>query len=191
MNIVPGFFKVSDACFLSEWVNEDDMELEAIMEAAELELQKATQRLQSRARAKLLEDEETKALMQEWRLNDKAFDAPQPSAIVAPPPPLANGLGPVLHMRSGGSLRSMSPSHFRGGGASAGKLVMQVSNPVVVPSEMGATSMAILRRMAMAGMEGMGAQAMRAMSLEDITGKEVEQLSVDHRDAGFAQSLDG
>jgi len=173
---------------LPEWVNEDDAELEAIMEAAEAELQKATQILQSRARAKRLEDEETKALMQEWSLNDKAFDPlPAPDlAIVDPPPASASGLGPVLHMRNGGSLRSMSPSHFRA--PEAGQLVMQVSNTVVVPSEMGATSMAILRRMAMAGMEEMGAQAMTAMPLEDITGKGVNQLSVEHRDdAGYAQ----
>lgn len=176
---------------LTEFLNEDDAELDAIMVAAEAELQKATQVLQSRARAKSLEDEETKALMQEWSLNDKAFEAPRPvpspDLAIEAPPPLANGLGPVLHMRNGGSLRSMSPSHFRGGDL-AGQLVMQVSNPVVVPSEMGATSMAVLRRMAMAGMEGMGAQAMRAMPLEDLTGIGVDQLLVEHQGA---ESLGG
>lgn len=168
---------------LPEFVNEDDAELEAIVVAAEAELQKATQVLQSRARAKSLENEETKALMQEWSLNDEAFEAPprvpSPDLTIVAPPPLADGMGPVLHIRNGGSLRSMSPSHFRGEDL-AGQLVMQVSNPVVVPSEMGATSMAILRQMAMAGMEGMGAQAMRHMPLEDLTGKGVDQLLVEN-----------
>jgi hypothetical protein len=48
--------------------------------------------------------------------------------------------------------------------------------------------MDILRRMAMAGMDGMATQAMVAMPLEDITGKGVDQISVEHRDAGDAKS---
>lgn len=183
---------------LSEWGNEDDEELAAIMDAAEAELQKATQILQSKARAKLLEDEETKALMQEWGLNDKAFDAPQSQtspdsshALVPllPPPPLGNGLGSVLHIRSGGSLRSMSPTHFQGGSAGGG-LVMQVSNPVVLPSEMRATSMDILRRMAVAGMEGMPAEAIMAMPLEDITGKPLDLISFEQRPGSLKESLE-
>ena len=51
--------------------------------------------------------------------------------------------------------------------------------------------MDILRRMAMAGMEGMATQAMVAMPLEDITGKGVDQISVEHRDAGFGSSNNG
>lgn len=188
----------SDTIADSEWGNEDDEELAAIMDAAEAELQKATQILQSKARAKLLEDEETKALMQEWGLNDKAFDAPQSQtspdsshALVPllPPPPLGNGLGSVLHIRSGGSLRSMSPTHFQGGSAGGG-LVMQVSNPVVLPSEMRATSMDILRRMAVAGMEGMPAEAIMAMPLEDITGKPLDLISFEQRPGSLKESLE-
>ena len=182
------------------------MELAAIIEAAEAELEKATQIMQSKARAKLLEDEETKALMQEWGLNDRAFEddaaetvndlsmAIVPVAALSPPPPLGNGLGPVLRLRDGGSVRSMSPAHFQageaGGVAPGGRLLMQASNPVVVPSEMGATSMDILRRMAVAGMEGMAAQAVMAMPLEDLTGKPLDQIPVEQRPtSGFTQPL--
>lgn len=199
-------FEVTDAgCGLCpDWGNEDDVELAAIIEAAEAELEKATQILQSKARAKLLEDEETKALMQAWGLNDRAFEAAEPEpesaadmsmAIVpvAPAPPLGNGLGPVLRFHDGGSVRSMSPSHFQGAaaGGAGGRLLMQASNPVVVPAEMGATSMDILRRMAVAGMEGMAAQAMMAMPLEDLTGKALDQIPVEQRPtpAGFTQPL--
>ena len=178
------------------------MELAAILEAAEAELEKATQILKSRARAKLLEDEETKALMEEWGLNDRAF-SPQyeeesdlslaivpvaPASAPAPAPPLGNGLGPVMRIRDGGSLRSMSPTHFRAGG----RLLLQASDPVVVDgtsSEMGATSMEMLQRMAVAGMEGMAAQAMMAMPLEDLTGMALDQISVEQRPAGFTQPL--
>lgn len=195
------------------------MELAAIIEAAEAELEKATQILQSKARAKLLEDEETKALMQQWGLNDTAFEevdvaaaadpsplAPDASdltmaivpagaaaaaAAAPPPPPLGNGLGPVIRFRDGSSVRSMSPPSQ--GEKGAGQLLMQASNPVVVPAEMGATSMDILRRMAVAGMEGMAAQAMMAMPLEDLTGKALDQLpvQVEQRPAGFSQPLVG
>ena len=173
------------------------MELAAIVEAAEAELEKATQILKSKARAKLLEDEETKALMDEWGLDDKTF-APQPEesdlslAIVpvapAPPPPLGNGLGPVMRIRDGGSLRSMSPMHFQAGG----RLLLQASDPVVVgatSSEMGATSVEVLRRMAVVGLEGMAAQAMMAMPLEDLTGMALDQIPVEQRPAGFTQPL--
>lgn len=169
------------------------MELSAIIEAAEAELEKATQILQSKARAKLLEDEETKALMQQWGLNDRAFEAVEEveessasgsdlSMAIVPVvvAPLGNGLGPVMRFRDGGSVRSMSPAHFQGGGA----LLMQSSAPVVVPSEMGATSMDILRRMAVAGMEGMAAQAVMAMPLEDLTGKALDQIPVEQRSTG-------
>ena len=59
----------------------------------------------------------------------------------------------------------------------------------MVPSEMGATSMDILRSMAMAGTEGIAAQTMVAMPLEDIIGKGVGQISIEHRDASFPPSL--
>lgn len=177
-----------------DWGNKDNVELAILLESAEAELQIAMQTLQSRARAKLLEDEETKSLMQEWGLSDRAFAAAQPppssnSALamvpLLPGPPLGNGLGPVLHMRDGGSLRSMSPTHFQGGGC----LVMQVSSPVVVPSETVATSMDILRKMAKAGMDGLAAQAVVAMPLEDITGIGMGEISVEHEEAGFSPSL--
>lgn len=143
----------------------------------------------------MLEDEETKALMEEWGLSDTTF-APQSeqedlSLAIVPvvtAPPLGNGLGPVMHIRDGGSLRSMSPTHFRAGG----QLLLQASDPVVVgakSSEMGVTSVEMLRRMAVAGMEGMAAQAMMAMPLEDLTGMALDQTPVEQRPAGFTQPL--
>lgn len=172
------------------------MELASIMEAAESELQKATQTMRSKNRAKMLEDAETEALMLEWGLNKKVFEGSPPhgpilndygnpyAMIVADAPALGAGVGPVVQTRDGGSLRSMSPANFQA--TSSGRLVMQVSKPVVVPVDMGSTSMDILRRMAAAGMEGMADQAAMAMPLEDITGKSVEQIASE----GFA-ALEG
>ncbi len=181
----------------SGWVSQEDVELASIMEAAESELQKATQTMQSKNRAMLLEDAETEALMQEWGLSKSVFEEEPPSAswlhdyenlyglAVADAPALGEGMGPVVETRDGGSLRSMNPSNFHAGTGS-GQLVMQVSKPVVVPADVGSTSMDILRRMAAAGLDGMADQAKLAMPLEDITGKTVEQIATE----GFA-ALEG
>lgn len=167
------------------WGSDEDVELASIIEAAEVELQKATEFLHSKACAKMLEDVKSEALMQEGRLDANDFKRSPPrrpldkknysSALVAASkaPLLGRGVGAVLQVRDGSSLRSMSPVHFEATGES-GQLVMQVSNPIVVPSKLGTASMDILQRMAAAGMKGMAAQAIMAMPLEDITGKTLD-----------------
>lgn len=174
------------------WGSEEDTELASIMEAAESELQKATQTMRSKNRAKLLEDQETEALMREWGVNKKVFEGSTKTSTYADetgnnfamvsyePPPLGFGLGSVVPTQDGGSLMSMSPYNFQA--TSDSKLVMQVSKPVVVPTEMGAQSLDILLRMASAGIDGMTNQAMLTMPLDDITGKSVEQIASE----GFA-----
>lgn len=174
------------------WGSEEDTELASIMEAAESELQKATQTMRSKNRAKLLEDQETEALMREWGVNKKVFEGSTKTSTYADetgnnfamvsyePPPLGFGLGSVVPTQDGGSLMSMSPYNFQA--TSDSKLVMQVSKPVVVPTEMGAQSLDILLRMASAGIDGMTNQAMVTMPLDDITGKSVEQIASE----GFA-----
>ncbi|CAM6119354.1 unnamed protein product [Calypogeia fissa] len=179
-----------------EWQSGEDEELASIMEAAESELQKATQTMRSKTRAKMLEDAETEALMQEWGLNERAFENSPPkqpppfvdvigsqiSKVPTEPPVLAQGVGPVVQTKDGGMLRSMTPSLFSQSNAS-GKLVMQVSKPVVVPSEMGSSGLDIFRRLASGGVENMALQAMVAMPLEDITGKSVHQIAYESKAA--------
>ncbi|KAI5066072.1 hypothetical protein GOP47_0018696 [Adiantum capillus-veneris] len=162
------------------WDLEEDEELMSFMEAAESELQRATQNMQSKSRAKMLEDAETEALMQEWGLNERAFVSSPPKATIRQqePPPLGKGLGASVPLKDGGSLRSMNPSLFQAN-KSSGKLVMQISKPVVVPAEMGRETADILRNMASMGIENMAVQAMTAMPLEDITGRSVEQVAVE------------
>ncbi|CAM6011666.1 unnamed protein product [Sphagnum balticum] len=170
------------------YLNEvEDVELASIMEAAESELQKATQSMLSKSRGKLLEDAETEALMQQWGLNKKVFEGSPPkqptvseeygndlyALTMAESPALGKDVGPIVHTRDGGSLRSMSPGNFK----KNGQLVMQVSKPVVVPGEMGSSSMDILRQMAITGIEGMADQTRMVMPLEDITGKTVEEIA--------------
>ncbi|KAL2643013.1 hypothetical protein R1flu_010600 [Riccia fluitans] len=180
------------------WQSEEDMELASIMEAAESELQKATQTMRSKTRAKMLEDAETEALMQEWGLNEQAFQSSPPkpaqgfldvmnsqvsSRVPLEPPPLAQGVGSVLQTKDGGMLRSLNPMLLGQGGNASGRLMMQVSKPVVVPSEMGSTGLDIFRRMASGGLDVMALQAMTVMPLEDITGKSVHQIAYESTQA--------
>ncbi|KAL0426820.1 UNVERIFIED_CONTAM: protein PLASTID MOVEMENT IMPAIRED 1-RELATED 1 [Sesamum latifolium] len=142
-----------------------------------------------KTRASRLEDLETEALMRDWGLNEKAFQHSPPShtggfgsLLDIPPqdiqqlPPLAEGLGPFIQTRNGGFLRSMNPALFRNAKA-GGRLLMQVSSPVVVPSEMGSGVMDILQGLAAVGIEKLSMQANKLMPLEDITGKTIQQIA--------------
>ncbi|KAG5116761.1 hypothetical protein JHK84_042874 [Glycine max] len=148
-----------------------------------------SQDVRSKQRAQMLEDLETEALMREWGLNEKAFHHSPPkdfagfgSPIHLPPeepptlPPLDDGLGPFLQTKDGGFLRSMNPSIFKNS-KSGGSLIMQVSNPVVVPAEMGSGIMEVLQCLASVGIEKLSMQAKELMPLEDITGKTMQQIA--------------
>ncbi|CAK8532002.1 unnamed protein product [Lathyrus sativus] len=148
-----------------------------------------TRDIKGKQKAQMLEDLETEALMREWGLNEKAFHHSPPkdctgfgSPIQLPPeelptlPPLAEGLGPFLQTKDGGYLRSMNPSIFKNTKA-GGSLVMQVSNPVVVPAEMGSGIMEVLQCLASVGIEKLSMQAKELMPLEDITGKTMQQVA--------------
>ncbi|RDX71522.1 Protein PLASTID MOVEMENT IMPAIRED 1-RELATED 1, partial [Mucuna pruriens] len=148
-----------------------------------------SQDVRSKQRAQMLEDLEAEALMREWGLNEQAFHHSPPkdcagfgSPIHLPPeeaptlPPLDEGLGPFLQTKDGGFLRSMNPSVFKNS-KSGGSLIMQVSNPVVVPAEMGSGIMEVLQCLASVGIEKLSMQAKELMPLEDITGKTMQQVA--------------
>ncbi|KAK6147662.1 hypothetical protein DH2020_018574 [Rehmannia glutinosa] len=147
-----------------------------------------TDAFRTKTSASVMEDFETEALMREWGLNEKAFQHSPPSGSggfgspidILPEdpqqlPPLAEGLGPFVQTKNGGFVRSMNPALFRNA-KSGGSLIMQVSNPVVVPAEMGSGVMDILQGLASVGIEKLSMQANKLMPLEDITGKTIEQI---------------
>eukprot|EP01018_Ginkgo_biloba_P031522 Gb_36372 [translate_table: standard] len=173
------------------WDSDEDFELASMVQAAESELQKATQAMRSKTRAKILEDAEAEALMQKWGLNEKAFQNSPPdssggfgSPINLPlpgpieQPPLAEGLGSVIKMKDGGLLRSMSPALFQKSKIE-GRLIMQVSKPLVVPAKMGLSVMDILDNLSSLGIEKLSVQARAMMPLEDITGKTIQQVALE------------
>ncbi|XP_074572524.1 protein PLASTID MOVEMENT IMPAIRED 1-RELATED 1-like [Curcuma longa] len=178
---------------LSYWGDfSDDLNLSLMVHEAEKELHKINMGMyNSKSRVEILEDAETEALMQEWGLNENNFNfsPPRSSGAFGSPidlpseeplelPPLGEGLGPIVQTKDGGFLRSMSPLLFTNA-KNKGKLIMQVSSPVVVPAEMGSGMMEILQRLASEGIEKLSRQASKLMPLEDITGKTMQQIAWD------------
>ncbi|KAE8720423.1 myosin-Vb-like [Hibiscus syriacus] len=176
-------FDTSTSC----WGNLTD-DLSLAIQDVEQEHQMANNQ-SNKTRAKMLEDLETEALMREWGLNDKTFQHSPPdssggfgSPVHFPPeeplefPPLGEELGPFLQTKNGGFLRSMNPLLFNNA-KNGGNLIMQVSNPVVVPAETGSGIMDILQQLASVGIEKLSMQANKLMPLEDLTGKTMEQVA--------------
>jgi len=143
----------------------------------------------AKIRAKMLEDLETQALMEDWGLNEKAFQSSPSynrSGIGSPSdvlhkepvelPPLAEGLGSTIQTNAGGFLRSMNPVHFRNA-KSGGSLAMQISSPLVVPAELGSGVTEILQNLAAVGLEKLSMQTRKLMPLEDVTGRTIQQIA--------------
>ncbi|KAL4564485.1 hypothetical protein LXL04_028549 [Taraxacum kok-saghyz] len=146
----------------------------------------------NRRKAKMLENLETEALMEEWGLNERAFQnsprtnsgafgspvycSPERSPEV--PPPLGEGLGSYLNVKNGGVLRSMSPSMFKRA-KNGERLIVQASSSVILPMEMGCNGVDIIRKWSTVGSQKMGLQATRMMPLEEITGRRLHELEME------------
>ncbi|KAK6927253.1 NT-type C2 domain [Dillenia turbinata] len=144
--------------------------------------------LRDKRKARMLENLETGNLMRQWGLNEASFQSsPRESSggfgspiAVLPEKPvelpaLAEGLGSIVRLKIGGFLRSMNPILFKNF-KSGGRLVMQASNHVVLPAEMGSNVMEILQHLASFGVEKLSMQVNNLMPLEEITGKTWQQV---------------
>ncbi|XP_055820378.1 protein PLASTID MOVEMENT IMPAIRED 1-RELATED 1-like isoform X2 [Solanum dulcamara] len=167
----------------------DDFDLSSVIKDFEKEHKRGTHSLRSKRNAKMIENLETEALMQDWGMNEKAFqNSPRinsggfGSPIYLSPerpiklPPLGEGLGSKMCTRNGGFLRSISPQLFRNARNGA-RLIMQFSSPVVLPAAMGCSVMEILSCWASGGISKMSAQADKMIPLEDITGRNIQEMA--------------
>ncbi|KAK4729970.1 hypothetical protein R3W88_022958 [Solanum pinnatisectum] len=168
----------------------DDFDLSSVIKDFEKEHKRGTQSLRSKRNAKMIENLESEALMQDWGLNETAFqNSPRisfggfGSPIYLSPerplkfPPIGEGLGSKMCTRNGGFLCSMSPQVFRNARNGA-RLIMQFASPVVLPATMGTCSvMEILSCWASGGISKMSAQADKLMPLEDITGRNIQEIA--------------
>ncbi|AES59164.1 hypothetical protein MTR_1g015120 [Medicago truncatula] len=168
-----------------------DSDLSLIIGAAEEEYEREDQSLMQRRKAKILEDLETDTLMQQWGLDERDFEnsprtwsggfgSPieisdeEPSIL----PSIGEGLGSFFQTRSGGFLRSMCPSLFRNA-KNCGSLIIQASNPVVLPAKIGNDILDILLYMASARVEELCNYISKSMPLQDITGKSIKHIVSD------------
>lgn len=168
-----------------------DSDLSLIIGAAEEEYERENQSLMQRRKAKILEDLETDKLMQQWGLDERDFEnsprtwsggfgSPieisdeEPSIL----PSIGEGLGSFVQTMSGGFLRSMCPSLFRNA-KNCASLIIQASNPVVLPAKIGNDILDILLYMASARVEELCNYISKSMPLLDITGKSIKHIVSD------------
>lgn len=105
----------------------------------------------------MLRDAEAEALIQKWSLDVKDFK----------------------NSRKGPSGRLDSPQFDNS--KIKGRLIVQVSKPLVMPAEMGSSVIDILHRLASPGAERLAMQAKAMMPLEKITGKTIQQIALESR----------
>ncbi|XP_008445518.2 protein PLASTID MOVEMENT IMPAIRED 1-RELATED 1-like [Cucumis melo] len=176
-----------DMEFASE--NQDeDFDFSSIYVAEEVQ-EEGYQSLRNRRNAKILADLESEHLMREWGLNESDFEhsphysssgfgSPIELPLQEEPPKLSSlgeGFGAFLKMNGGGFLRSMGP--WLSQNTSIGQsLVIQCSEPVVLPAEMGHDIMEIAQNLALAGTVNLSTLAKKLMPLDDITGKTLHQM---------------
>ncbi|KAL4372252.1 hypothetical protein HN51_017349 [Arachis hypogaea] len=164
-------------------------ELSLTIQSAEEDHERASRLLLHRRNAKMLEDLETDSLMQQWGLNEKDFENSPgtwsggfgspielPNEESSTLPSIEEGLGSFVETKDGGFLKSMSPSLFRHAKI-GGKLIVQASNPLVLPAEMGNDVLEILLHMASDGVEDLYNHIYKLMPLQDITGKSIKRIA--------------
>lgn len=171
-----------------EVASEDDFDFSCAIQAVDSNYDSANQSFSSKRNAKMLENSETEALMEEWGLNEKAFEySPRASSggfgspVYLPAeeplklPSIEEGIGSIIWTKDGSCLRSINPLLFRNTNNGA-RLIVQVSAPVVLPSVMGFTIMEVLQCWAAGGAERMCNEINELMPLDDVTGKTMQQV---------------
>lgn len=167
---------------------DEDFDFSSIAYVAEEEQEEGHQSLRNRRNAKNLEDLEMEDFMRECGLNERDFEhsphyrssgfgSPIELAPEEEPPKLELGdaFGAYLKMNGGGFLRSMSP--WLSQNTSIGQsLVIQCSDPVVLPVEMGHDIMEISQNLALAGSKNLSVMTKKLMPLDDITQKTLQQM---------------
>ncbi|CAN8252325.1 unnamed protein product [Cochlearia groenlandica] len=139
-----------------------------------------SQMLINRRKAKLLEDLETETFLRNWDLDDSSlnnslrvcsdgFGSPieLPADKGSDLLPLGNNIGPIIWTKGGGCIRSMTPLLFKKCNDES-QLIMQVSIPVVLVSELGSEILEILQSLAASGFEGLCSEVNALMPLDDI-----------------------
>ncbi|XP_022766633.1 protein PLASTID MOVEMENT IMPAIRED 1 [Durio zibethinus] len=92
-------------------------------------------------------------------------------------PDLGKGLGCVVQTRDGGYLAAMNPSDSLVARKDTLKLAMQMSKPMVLPSDKSLSGFEIFQKMAAVGLEKLSSQILSLMPLDEVMGKTAEQIA--------------
>ncbi|KAK6289784.1 hypothetical protein POUND7_001325 [Theobroma cacao] len=92
-------------------------------------------------------------------------------------PDLGNGLGCVVQTRDGGYLASMNPSDSLVARKDTPKLAMQMSKPMVLPSDKSMSGFEVFQKMAAVGLEKLSSQILSLMPQDELMGKTAEQIA--------------
>uniref|UniRef100_A0A2P2IYV9 C2 NT-type domain-containing protein n=1 Tax=Rhizophora mucronata TaxID=61149 RepID=A0A2P2IYV9_RHIMU len=90
---------------------------------------------------------------------------------------LGKGLGCVVQTRDGGYLAAMNPIDAVVARKDTPKLAMQLSKPLVLPSQKTISGFELLQRMAAIGLEQLSSQIFSLMPLDELMGKTAEQIA--------------
>ncbi|OMO54357.1 hypothetical protein COLO4_36509 [Corchorus olitorius] len=92
-------------------------------------------------------------------------------------PDLGKGLGCVVQTRDGGYLAAVNPLDSLVSRKDTPKLAMQISKPMVVPSDKSMSGFELFQKMAALGLDKLSTQILSTMPLDEIMGKTAEQIA--------------
>ncbi|OVA01085.1 EEIG1/EHBP1 N-terminal domain [Macleaya cordata] len=92
-------------------------------------------------------------------------------------PDLGKGLGCIVQTRDGGYLASMNPLDIEVVRKETPKLAMQISKPLILPSQKSLTGFEVFQRMAAIGLEELSSEILSYMPVDELIGKTAEQIA--------------
>ncbi|MCL7035411.1 hypothetical protein MKW94_023701 [Papaver nudicaule] len=90
---------------------------------------------------------------------------------------LGKGLGCIVQTRDGGYLAAMNPFDHEVSKKETPKLAMQMSKPMVLPSQKSLSGFEVFQRMAAIGLEELSSEILSSMPIDDVMGKTAEQIA--------------
>ncbi|KAL5845298.1 hypothetical protein ACOSQ4_011256 [Xanthoceras sorbifolium] len=127
----------------------------------------------------MLEDEESSEFifnqpeMPPLQLDDSTTDSETKAYL----PDLGKGLGCIVQTRDGGYLAAMNPLDTLVARRDTPKLAMQISKPLVLPSNKSTSGFELFQMMAAVGLEEFSSQILSSMSMDELMGKTAEQIA--------------
>ncbi|XXG71930.1 hypothetical protein AAC387_Pa07g1145 [Persea americana] len=123
------------------------------------------------------EDEDCKpdiADVSSLKLNGEEAEGVESKAFLSD---LAKGLGPVIQTRDGGYLAAINPFQIEVLRRETPKLAMQISKPLILPSQKSASGFEFFQKLAAIGVEELASEVLSAASMDELIGKTAEQMA--------------